>query len=98
MLAEILFYSLLFIGLLGAIAVVCSAMMFAAVVGFIFRMVASVLRSLFAALSRVPRRRVACRGPVCGADNPGNARFCRRCGRALDEPEPADRQAVGIYN
>jgi hypothetical protein len=32
---------------------------------------------------------VRCANPGCRADNPGRARYCRRCGRTLYAPHPA---------
>jgi hypothetical protein len=60
---------------------------------FMVWLVVSVIRLIVQAMMprrlRAPRPPVRpafirCRGDGCGADNPGSARFCRRCGRELE--------------
>ena len=39
---------------------------------------------------------VRCANPGCRADNPGAARFCRRCGRNLHAPHAAVARRVAM--
>jgi hypothetical protein len=40
---------------------------------------------------------VRCANPGCRADNPGRARYCRRCGRGLHANEPAVVRRVAMW-
>jgi hypothetical protein len=40
---------------------------------------------------------VRCGHAMCRADNPGRARFCRRCGRMLQVNEPVVARKVAMW-
>ena len=61
-----------------------------------------VSRALFGAgganrLPPPPQQSVRCANPGCRADNPGRARYCRRCGRGLRANEPAVVRRVAMW-
>jgi hypothetical protein len=65
----------------------------------ILRLAGRMLGGLFAPppAPRLNVQLVRCGHPRCRADNPGRARFCRRCGKMLHAPRPAVARQAAMW-
>lgn len=75
------------IGLAVWVAVAMVRLLVGVVVGLVRGTVGLVLRPVLGSRRRVAAER-CCPRPSCQQGNPVEARFCRRCGRALTAPSP----------
>ena len=78
------------IALVGAL--IFGGWVIVAVVRLFARMAAAIFQPRASVLPAAPF--VRCGHAMCRADNPGRARYCRRCGRMLHVAEPAMARRV----
>lgn len=66
----------------------------------LFSILAWMFRGVRAAVAPQPRRKIAapivCHQSGCQLSNPADARFCRRCGQALQSGLPAFKPRVAL--
>ena len=92
---DIVFGILVVFGIALVGALVFGGWVIVAIVRLAARMLGGLFSSAPPPLPRVPVIRCARGG--CRADNPGRARFCRRCGKMLQAPEPAVARRVAAW-
>ena len=92
---DIVFGILVVFGIALVGALVFGGWVVVAVVRLVARLLGGLFGSAPAPLPSIPSIRCARGG--CRADNPGRARFCRRCGKMLQPPAPAVARRVAMW-
>jgi hypothetical protein len=93
---EGIFFIFVFIGVIAITALLFGIWVFVSIIRLIARMIGGVLAPPRPPAMPVVRASasIRCENDHCHAANPSNARFCRRCGHALQPQRVATRRVA----
>jgi hypothetical protein len=93
---------LIFFGVIAMTAVVFCVWIVVTIVRLIFRGIVGAGRVMLPNAAKLPpmpaaTRGIVCQHPDCRATSPAGARFCRRCGRELPQPQRVVARRAAMF-